>query len=250
MLKHIYIAIFIIFLFGCIQVEYNHTQFSDGSAVVSYKTDMSSLFSLLESYGGSYGSSTSSLSKLNELCSSYNLENGATCEQESGIITLSKRYSTEDAFYKFEVKDEFFVKKYRLSIDELPTIIQNYSLDSLYGSSGSSYNSDYYKGLFGSDYQLSSKKSSASASLLKVYGVTSNYTVTMPGTVTKAELGKIDGSKVTFDVFELMQKGKPIIVESEEYSVFSLIIVFVLFLVVAGFAVLFFRQKEEEPPVM
>jgi hypothetical protein len=227
------IVLFAVLLGGCISTEVSHRQHADGSADVSQSTDLS----ILKSYGSSYGSSSSYSSALgnvfDKLCEQY--EQGVECEEEDGVMTLTKSYTTADSFYKFEVKDELFVKKYRLTVDQLPDFSQyakksssifgdEYDYGSPYaGSAGSSYGSSY--GSYG-DYltskeglKLSSTKAKSTGTVLKQVGMEYTYRVQMPGRITDAPGAlEFNDSEATFDVVQQLQDRKPIVVVSEEVN--------------------------------
>lgn len=215
-----------LFFSGCISFTTTHKQFSDGSSKVVQDMDMSSLFSLTESYS----SSTNSVSLLSETCYNVSKSNpDIKCNySNSGVITLTKTFKPKEAFYTFETKDDFLVKKYRLTIDQLPDLGED---TSNVDSSTSQYLSQYTSN---GKVTLNGSGSKMTASVLKVAGVEYEYRVSMPGDITKAKNAKkFDKSIAVFDVIELMEDGKPIVVESEEIN--WLVVAFLAFM---GFVLL------------
>lgn len=253
MFQHKYILLFAIFLlfFGCFEVDVTHTQYADGSAQVTHQTDMSSLYSLLESYGSSYGLAYASnlTTALEKPCETTKFNYAdVTCTFEENILTLSKRYKPGESFYKFEVKEELLTKSYRLTINQMPDLENGSALDlnSLYGSGyGNSYNSDY-NSLYSKNYYFSDPENSALIPIMKLYGMEATYTITMPGEIKNTSGGKISGSQVTFDVLEVMKDRKPIVVESQEYNLFFIGGVIILVIIFFALVVLMISKP---PPV-
>jgi hypothetical protein len=217
-------------LCGCLSVETTHKQNTDGSAEITQVTDLS----ILKASGSTYGMGDS----LDNICDAYV---GVVCMEEDGIVTIKKTFKPSDAFYKFEVKDDIFFKKYRLTIERMPSFADNLNKDSdIFGSTstGTSYYGDSYDSPYGSDSgstygdygstfsnyldtdketKFTDPSSKASAAILRQAKVESTYIVKMPGSVTSAEEStEINGSSATFDVVTMMEKRKPIVVVSEE----------------------------------
>ncbi len=244
MLKLRFLVAFLVFIlfFGCFKVEVSHIQNADGSADVTHKTDMSAIYSLLGSYGSSYGSTSTygssyseALKVLQDPCANSEFKyEDVTCSFEKNVLSLKKVYKPEEAFYKFEVKDELFVTKYRLTVDEIPAMEDESSsssdLSSLYGSSYSQYDSmfDRKTGF----HKFSNPQSAVFAPIFKLYGMEVKYVIQMPGEITSAEHGVVEGSTVTFDPVEMMSLSKSIVVESQEFSLLFIGIVVIVGLVV------------------
>lgn len=242
MLKLRFLVAFLVFIlfFGCFKVDVNHIQNADGSADVTHKTDMSAVYSLLGSYGSSYGSTSNSayseaLKTLQDPCANSEFKyEDVTCSFEKNVLSLKKVYKPEEAFYKFEVKDELFVTKYRLTVDEIPAMEDESSsssdLSSLYGSSYSQYDSMFNRKT--GFHKFSNPQSAAFVPIFKLYGMEVKYVIQMPGEITRAEHGVVEGSTVTFDAVEMMGLNKPIIVESQEFSLLFVGVVVIVGLVV------------------
>jgi hypothetical protein len=236
-------------LFGCISTEVEHKQYADGSADISQITDIS-LFDSEYSYYSSYISEA-----FDELCDSYSSE--VDCEEDGGVVTLSKKFSSSEAFYTFEVKDELLFKKYRLTVDELPDFNQYASDTDFFGDSyTSSYSSPYepssggyYDYLDSDTIKLSDAKAKAMGKLMESMGMDYTYSVEMPGTIVEAEGAvEFDENTAEFDIVEMLQDRKQIVVVSEEPN--WLVILFLVALVAFGIliAVIFFI-KSGQPSV-
>lgn len=211
------LIISIISLFGCLSLEINHKQYSDGSSDIRQTVDLSLLTNYLGSYGSYYASSTQDLNK--EFCKNYENIN---CSFRDGKAILSKHYLSSEVFYKFEVNDGFFIKKYRLTIDEIPELGSKYSKKDMFNRSTYSY------GTYGSydSYFSSLRELKISDPKLKIVGtmfdsarIDYKYVVEMPGTITSAEGAvNINGSVATFDLVKQLKEGKSMIITSEEYN--------------------------------
>ena len=235
----IFATILLVLLFGCISTETTHQQFADGSAMITIKNDMSLLTS------SSYGETYSELFK--ESCDYY--DSSVNCEEEDGVITVSKRISKEEAFYRFEVKDDLITRQYRLTVDELPDFSSSYDADGLLDSYdydyGSPYEDDSYSSYLEDTYRISDAKSKALGKTIEQMGMEYTYTVEMPGTIISADGGEIEDNKATFDVAERMQEQEPMVVISEEYN-FVMIAVIAVIAIMGMAAVAFVLSRRGE----
>ncbi len=231
------ILLFAALLAGCISTDVQHVQHADGSADISQSTDLSILESAYGS-GSTYGSTLSTA--FSEMCSGYGTK--VQCEVKDGTLTLAKTYTPDDSFYKFEVQDQLLVKRYRLTVDELPDFgsFANSTSPSIFGdeydtgtpysdSAIDSYSDSYGGGSYGmyGEYfgsaeeglRLTSAKGKSTGTLLKQVGMEYTYTVRMPGKITEAEGAvELNDSQATFDVIQQLQDRKPIVVVSEEIN--------------------------------
>jgi hypothetical protein len=223
-----WIAIVLVFaamLAGCISTEMTHVQHADGGADITQTTDMSALSSLGasdSSYGSAYSEALSS--SLETVCDKY--EEGVACSQEDGTVTLKKHFRATDAFYKFEVKDEIFVKKYRLTVDRIESLGDVSSSSLAANTTDSAYSSPYGTSLgsygdLGADdtVTLTSSRSKMIGNLLEQMKMEYTYTIRMPGKISEAQ-GAVsqNESEATFDLIKQMQDRKPIVVMSEEVN--------------------------------
>lgn len=222
------IAVFLIIsamLAGCISTETMHEQHADGSADLTQTTDMSALSSLGGS-GSAYSSyySDALSQSLATVCDKY--EEGVSCSEEGGSVTLKKHFKPSEAFYKFEVRDEIFVKKYRLTVDRIESL-GDYSSSSL----GSNYTDSEYTSPYGTSLgsygdlsanetvTLSSSSSKLIGNLLKQMNMEYTYIVRMPGKISEAQGAMAQNeSEAKFDLIQQMQNRKPIVVVSEEVN--------------------------------
>jgi len=224
------LSVFLLFL-GCISVTTTHVQHADGSADITQETDMS----VLTSYAESYNEYEANVSGIEGQCDEIReMDPEILCSYEDGVITVSKHYTPENSFYKFEVKNEFFTKKYRLTVNQMPQMSpDSYS----YNYPNSGYDSGYSGGKFND-----SNASVSSVKMLENTGVEITYIVEMPGEIIKAEQAeKISGNTAEFNIFDAMINKKPIVVESEEVNILGvgfvasaiLLMVIILFFVVS-----------------
>ena len=235
----IFATILLVLLFGCISTETTHQQFADGSAMITIKNDVSILSS------SAYAETYSSL--FEESCDYY--DSSVSCEEEDGVITVSKRISKEEAFYKFEVKDDLITRQYRLTVDELPDFSSSYDAEGLMDSYsydyGSPYADDSYSSYLSDTYKISDSKSKAIGNTIEQMGMEYTYTVEMPGTIISAEGGEIEDNKAVFDVAERMQEREPIVVISEEYNFLMILIIAVIAIIgIAGVAFVLSRRGD------
>jgi len=220
-------------MLGCISIETTHIQYTDGSADVTQEMDMGALTSYAESYSdslyGDYGGQTESIDEEMEAACDEIIEYypDVKCEYINGKLTVSKHYTPENSFYKFEVKEDILFTKYRLTVDQMPTMAL--SSQSLSSSSGFDY------GLSETEPEKFSETSSVAAvKMLQSYGMESTYVVKMPGSIVKADGAiEFDENSAEFDVLEMMIEKEPIVVESEKINLtgFMIIIVGILVLV-------------------
>jgi hypothetical protein len=206
-------ALFAALLFsGCITITDTHRQLANGSAVVTQELNMSSLMALSASYGSSYSQADIDAAFALACANITKQHPEVKCTPGSGgVISLQRTYGPSNAFYKFETKDDIIMTEYRLTVDDLP---QMYDASSL-GSSASSMSqySDY------TSAAITAPGSRASASILKASGAKYEYDISMPGSITSAPGAKsFNSTGATFDVLQMMDDGKPIVVESQEIN--------------------------------
>lgn len=196
----------LVLLFGCIEVETYHKQNSDGSAEITQTMDLSGYVDTMISMNQMNNGEELDLDELaesfDEACVNMTDEMDVECtaNSEDWTITISGHIDAEDAFYEFEVKEEFLSKKYLLTVDELPDF---------------GYNDD---GQLGSG-SITDPSNAEGISMLQSYGVEMTYVIEMPGEITSAEYGEIEGNTVTFDLLEMMEEEEEIFVTSEESAI-------------------------------
>ncbi len=205
-------------LMGCISTEITHSQHADGSADITQTTDLS----ILQTGGNSSVYGDALAKALGGLCEKY--EGNVTCTEEDGIIKLRKHFRPSEAFYKFEVKDDIFTKRYRLTVDRIESL-GSYSDDSLSSNASSSYTSPYgstlgdYGELGKDDITLSGSRAKLMGSLLEQMKMEYTYTIIMPGSIKEAEGAvSFNDSEAEFDLIKQMKERKPIVVVSEEVN--------------------------------
>jgi len=226
-------------LTGCISSEVRHRQYADGSADITQTTDLSAFASAGNdsSYGSALGSAYGSAlsNSLSAVCDQY--ESGVSCSEDGGVILLSRHIKPADAYYRFETKDDIFVKRHRLTVETIASIgkaassnsDENYSDSSIYTSPYSSPSGSLgsYGDLASEDgLSLTGPKAKLLGATLEQMGFEYLYIVDMPGAIVDAPGAEsFNESEARFDVVQMMQERKPIVVESEEMN-WPLIIVF------------------------
>jgi len=234
------VFVLVLLFAGCISTEVKHVQNADGSAFVTQTMDLSGLMSYMKNAGSSGSAYSDSFSS--NPCESMK-ETDITCTYREGVLTLSKNFQPGNTFYKFEVQDNFISKKYRLTIDELPSFVNSAE----FGSSGSLGSANSMSGI-AKTQKLTDPANVASAKMMKTYGFEMTYIVSMPGEIKSAEgATSLNASSATFDLIDMMSKKKQIIVESEELSIVSVIILLILGIVIL-LLILLFVYKMMKPP--
>lgn len=211
---------FSLLLSGCIKLSTVHKQQADGSAVITETVDMNDLFVMAASYGSSYSTSQYGDAYFKELCQNASNENpGLKCSYSlPGTLILEKTYKKEDAYYKFETQDNLFSKKYKLTIERIPLLFATTSSSMDSSSSSSSYYMKQY-GFENGVLKLNDSTSIPFAASYKLFNLKYEYSVTMPGTILKAEYAKnSSGSTATYNIVEMMENKRPIVIESEEMN--------------------------------
>ncbi|HLC68404.1 MAG TPA: hypothetical protein VJH24_01065 [Candidatus Bilamarchaeaceae archaeon] len=201
-------GLFLILLgLGCVSLEINHVQHADGSADITQTADISALMQSAAGAGDT---------EVEELCGQY--EEGIDCTYEDGVLTLSRHFDADEAFYDFEVEDRFFIKRYTLTVDKIEELgTRTTSDENALGALGGMQGADALMPSGGT--RLSSSQSRAMGSMLAAAGVDYTYIIEMPGNIVSAEgATETEGNAATFDLLERLQEGEPIVVVSEELN--------------------------------
>ncbi|MEM4662533.1 MAG: hypothetical protein QXM75_00755 [Candidatus Diapherotrites archaeon] len=202
---------------GCVTITIDHKIMSDGNSKITLTYD----YSQFAQIAASYGQSTADLdTNIRTQCNEFNKK-----VSEAGWKNA-----------KCEVKDKKMIISGEFNIEDNPTFAPHFEIIQGIPYTTYKYNA---KAILVS---LKSTDSNFSASNLKMMktlyssaGVNLTYNVEMPGKVTKAEVGKIEGeNKVIIDLFDLAEKQSAYI-ESQELNMFAvgvIIIVIALLLLV------------------
>ncbi|MFH1199960.1 MAG: hypothetical protein V1708_02745 [Candidatus Micrarchaeota archaeon] len=183
-------------------------------------------------------------SKISGLCANITAANpGVECQAKGINVTVSKSFANGDG-YKFTTDYGFPYIHYRVKVESLPYFLKNAS-SGLFGSS--SY--DYFgtgSAYIDQDAIDFSGSPSLYSTLLAAYGLKIKYSVSMPGSITKAEGGDIGENTANFNVLKLVDDEKLPVVESRELNLPYIAFAAVGALVVAAAA--FFYYRHRQPP--
>ncbi|MBN2478326.1 hypothetical protein JXB01_03490 [Candidatus Micrarchaeota archaeon] len=211
----------LILMFGCISNEYSHYQERDGSALVVQKFDMSGVLGSLEE--------EQIESTLQQMCANSTAKDPELkCEYDvKGIVYFEKTFTPGDGHYIFETGGDILNKKYTLTVKSAPRM--DTSTEESMGEAE----------VLGeeTEIKLTGSEAKAMAANYKQFGMNLTYTVYMPGKIISANGGIIseDGTSAKFDMLDMMEDGKEIVVVSEEMDMMVVGGIVILLIVILAY---------------
>ncbi|MBN1169595.1 hypothetical protein JXA56_01090 [Candidatus Micrarchaeota archaeon] len=177
------------------------------------------------------------LAKVEQVCSQKEY-----CSLDNKTITITEKFAP-GPYYQYNDNYGLFIE-YEITVKRIPTDKFSRSLDSILKEAGAIDEI----GSAAEPLDLLDKEANRkSAEFLRKFNVNIVYAIDMPAEISEARAGnvsgKIEGSRATFDIIEIMQDSDVIVVKSSQINM-GYIITVTGIASLAVLAILFTRKKK------
>ena len=213
--------------------SYIHVVDREGNSEITKTMDISAFMTDFEE---------GSMEKISDLCVE---DPELRCSVEGKTITITESFSPGE-HYDFKADYGIPFITYTLTQKKIPTDTFSVSLDKLLrkagviegGVEGSADAIDLYN----------EEENRENAGFLRRFNVNLSYQITVPTDIDEASAGNVsgavDGPSATFDIVDLMEESRPVVIKNSELNMGYLVIIAAI-VVLGALAYSFFKSKPQ-----
>jgi hypothetical protein len=211
--------------------SYVQTVANDGSSVIVKTQDLSPFSGIV------------SIPALQKACAQMS---SVQCSVDGQVMAITERFSSGTEYYSFVTENGFPSITYTLTVNKIPNDVFSADIDRVMVMANASPGSQPGPAI---DLSADNRESAAVLRLVKA-NVT--YTVVLPVTPGEASAGnasgRIEGSRVTFNLVDVFDASRPIVIKASALNA-GIIVLIVGAVVLAWLAYSFFgiSRKKQKP---